>query len=217
MTTSRKQILDYLDNKPLTTTAELSRALKMTPANVRHHLRVLIEEGAVEVAERGPSNGRGRPIFLYSRTQQSQSHNLDGLAHATLKTQLSDRSDEERSRALQQIASYMAQAEDRPPASQQAHQQASLLVSLTHRLNHAVQRLNEMGYSARWEAHSQAPRLRLGHCPYLAILPEHPELCQMDAYLLEDLLGVPATQTKKRAQDSRGARYCLFIAGKTNP
>jgi predicted ArsR family transcriptional regulator len=86
--------------------------------------------------------------------------------------------------------------------------------NLTQRLGLAVQRLNEMGYQARWEAHRDAPRLFLGHCPYLAILPEHPELCQMDAHLLENLLGVPASQVKKRAQDSRGARYCLFVAGK---
>jgi predicted ArsR family transcriptional regulator len=120
-------------------------------------------------------------------------------------TYLNDRSDDERSLALEQIASHLVPGGDRLPAS------------LTHRLYQAVQRLNELGYQARWEAHSEAPRLLLGHCPYAAILPGHPELCKMDAYLLEGLLGVPVAQTKKRAQDSRGARYCLFIAGKTNP
>lgn len=213
MPTSRKLILDYLHQKPLTTAAELSRALKMTPANVRHHLRVLIEEGAVEVAERGPSRGRGRPTLLFALTQQSQSHYLDGLAHVLLKMHLDERSGEERSLALQQIARFLAASEEHQTAAQQAH----LPGSLTHRLYQAVQRLNQMGYQARWEAHSQAPRLLLGHCPYAAILPEHPELCQMDAHLLERLLGASVTQTKKRAQDSRGARYCLFIAGKSNP
>jgi len=213
MTTSRKLILDYLQHKPLATATELSRALKMTPANVRHHLRVLIEEGAVEVAERGISHGRGRPTMLYALTQRSQSHNLDGLAHALLKAYLNDHSGEERSIALQQIASLLAAGKDPQPGSQPA----SSMASLTHRLYQAVQHLNEMGYQARWEAHSQAPRLLLGHCPYVAILPEHPELCQMDASLIESLLGAPVAQTKKRAQDSRGARYCLFLAGKINP
>jgi predicted ArsR family transcriptional regulator len=209
MPASRKLILDYLHQKPLTTAAELSRALKMTPANVRHHLRVLIQEGVVEVAERGPSLGRGRPTMLYALTRQSQSHNLDGLAHALLKTHLDERPAEKRPLALQQIANLLVASEE--------PQLASLLGSLTHRLYQAVQRLNKMGYQARWEAHSQAPRLLLGHCPYAAILPEHPELCQMDAYLIESLIDAPVTQTKKLAQDSRGARYCLFLAGKSNP
>jgi len=211
MPSGRKLILEHLQHKPLTTTAELSRALKMTPANVRHHLRVLIDEGAVEVAEQGRSPRRGRPTLLYVLTQQSQSHNLDGLAHALLKALLDDRSDDERSLALQKIANLLAAVEDR----QQAPQQGSPLGSLTNRLTQAVQHLNELGYRARWEAHSEAPRLLLGHCPYAAILPEHPELCQVDAYLLESLVGAPVTQTKKRARDSRGARYCLFLAGRS--
>jgi predicted ArsR family transcriptional regulator len=212
MPTSRKLILDYLEHKPLASTAELSRALKMPPASVRHHLRLLVEQGVVEVAERGISHGRGRPAPLYALARQSQSHNLDGLAHALLKTHLGERSAEGRSLALQQIAGFLAQGKERQPLSQQA----SLLGSLSHRLYQAVQRLNELGYQARWEAHSEAPRLLLGHCPYAAILPEHPELCQMDAFLIESLLETPATQTKKRAQDSRGARYCLFLIGKIN-
>lgn len=181
----------------------------MTPANVRHHLRVLIDEGAVELATRIPPHGRGRPALLYTLTQKSHDHNLDGLAHALLETYLEDLSNEERSRLLQHLASLLALDEEHKPASQPA--------SLTHRLYHAIQHLNKMGYQARWEAHREAPRLSLGHCPYVDILPEHPELCQVDAYLIEELLGVPARQIKKRAQDSRGARYCLFIAGKTNP
>jgi predicted ArsR family transcriptional regulator len=217
VTSSRKLILDYLQHKPLTTTVELSRALKMTPANVRHHLRVLIEEGAVEAAEQGISHGRGRPTLLYALTQQSQSHNLDGLAHALLKTHLGDRPAEERSLALLQIARLLTTGEDRQLSDQRASLKASLKASLTYRLYQTVQRLNQLGYQARWEAHSQAPHLLFGHCPYATILPEHPELCQMDAYLLESLLGAPVTQTKKRAQDSRGARYCLFLAGKSNP
>lgn len=209
VTTSRKSILEYLSNKPQATAIELSRALKMTPANVRHHLRVLVDEGAVELATHIPPHGRGRPALLYALTQKSQDHNLDGLAHALLEATLKDRSDEERSQLIQSIADYLAMSEENKPGSQQA--------SLTHRFYKAIQHLNKMGYQARWEAHSEAPRLLLGHCPYAAILPEHPELCQMDAYLLEELLGVPARQIKKRAQDSRGARYCLFITGKINP
>ena len=213
MTTSRKSILDYLQNKPQATAIELSRALKMTPANVRHHLGILIEEGAVELATRVPPHGRGRPALLFTLTQKSHGNNLDGLSHALLKAYIEDRSVEKRSQMLRHIASYLAMSDENKPVSQPASQPASL----THRLYQAIQHLNKMGYQARWEAHREAPRLLLGHCPYATILQEHPELCQIDAYLLEELLGVPVDQIKKLAQDSRGARYCLFIARKINP
>lgn len=204
MTSTRKLILDYLQIKPFATAAELSHALKMTTANVRHHVNVLMEEGAVEVIAQQPPQGRGRPAHLYNLTQQAHRHNLDGLASAMLKTYLSNKAPEYQSASLKQIAKNMASTANLKPAT-----------SLPQRLFQAVHRLNEMGYQTRWEAHSEAPHLILGHCPYAAILPEHPELCQLDSYLIEELLGVPASQAKKLAQDLRGARYCLFIVGKS--
>jgi len=204
MTSSRKQILDYLQSKDLASASELSHALKMTTANVRHHLRVLAEEGAIEVISQRPAQGRGRPALLYNLTQQAHRHNLDGLASAMLETLVTSQSSEGRSEALQQIARALASAGNQKTP-----------VHLTQRLFRAIQRLNEMGYQAHWEAHREAPRLVLGHCPYASILPEHPELCLMDASLLENLLGVPAQQAKKLAQDSQGASYCLFLAGKS--
>jgi predicted ArsR family transcriptional regulator len=203
VTTTRKLILDYLQKKHLASATELGHALKMTSANARHHLGVLIEEGAVEVAMRRPIQGRGRPEQLYTLTLQAHSHNLDSLASALLRYVFTSQPGEDRSNALSQVAGSLASVENPKTAA-----------NLTQRLYQAVQHLNEMGYQARWEAHSEAPRLLLGHCPYAAILPEHPELCQMDAFLVESLLGTPARQAKKLAQDSRGARYCLFIAGR---
>ena len=204
MATTRKLILDYLQIKPFATTSELSHALKMTTANVRHHLNVLMEEGAVEVIAQQPPQGRGRPAHLYNLTQQAHRHNLDGLASALLTTYLSVQAPEGRSARFKQIAQRLASTASLKPAA-----------SLTQRLFQSVHRLNEMGYQARWEAHSEAPHLVLGHCPYAAILPEHPELCLLDSYIIEDLLGVPARQAKKLAQDLRGTRYCLFIVGKS--
>jgi len=203
MTTTRKLIIDYLQIKPLATTTELSHALKMTAANVRHHLSVLMEEGAVEVIAKQPPQGRGRPAHLYNLSQQAHRHNLDGLASALLKSYLSNNTPENQSTSLRQIAKNLASTASLKPAT-----------SLPQRLYQAVHRMNEMGYQARWEAHSEAPHLILGHCPYAAILPEHPELCQLDSFMIEDLVGVPARQAKKLAQDLRGARYCLFMVGK---
>jgi predicted ArsR family transcriptional regulator len=82
---------------------------------------------------------------------------------------------------------------------------------LTRVLGEAVQRLNDLNYKARWEAHSDAPHVLFYNCPYAAIVADHPELCRMDAALLEHLIGRPASLAS-RLGDQRGrAPYCLFL------
>ena len=61
----------------------------------------------------------------------------------------------------------------------------------------------------------QMPRVViLGHCPYAEILPSHPELCLLDAHLLEVLLEVPVKQTARQEKTSQGLRQCVFVVGK---
>lgn len=200
MPPSRKLILDYLERNPYTSPAELSRALQMTSANIRHHLGVLVEQGAVEVVARRLPQGRGRPASLYALSSQAHRHNLEALASALLGILLNHLPPESQKTALREIATRLVGSETHTSTT-----------SLTQRLTQAVRHLDRMGYKARWEAHSQAPWLVLGHCPYAAILPDHPELCRLDAALLESLIGHPVELERKQAVDSRGARYCLFI------
>jgi predicted ArsR family transcriptional regulator len=82
--------------------------------------------------------------------------------------------------------------------------------SLTKRLSQTIQVLSQHHYQARWEAHSDGPRLLLGHCPYAAILEKHPELCRMDAYILEELVGTSVEQVARLARNSRGMTFCIF-------
>lgn len=196
---TRARILDYLQKKGPTSAAELARALKTTMANVRHHLTTLEQEGAVEVAAHRPPGGRGRPALLYDLTRHIQSHNLPLLASALMKTLLEPLPAEAHPEILRQIARNLAPT---PP---------SPTLHLTRRLHKAVEYLNQMNYQARWEAHAQAPHMLLGHCPYSAILAQHPQLCQMDAFLIEVLCGVSAHQIKKLAADGRGGKVCLFL------
>ncbi|MFC2053962.1 hypothetical protein ACFLV7_06640, partial [Chloroflexota bacterium] len=85
------------------------------------------------------------------------------------------------------------------------------------RLHYTIEYLNKLIYRARWEAHSEAPRIILGYCPYANILPEHPELCSLDGYLLEELLGAPVTQISKLTTDERGIPSCTFRAEIVSP
>ena len=66
--------------------------------------------------------------------------------------------------------------------------------NLTRRLYRTTEILNQQHYQARWEARPDAPRLVLGHCPFSAILEEHPELCKLDAYLIERFTGASSSK-----------------------
>jgi predicted ArsR family transcriptional regulator len=84
-------------------------------------------------------------------------------------------------------------------------------VPVTKRLVRAVARLNELHYRARWEASAAGPRVILGHCPYTAIVADYPELCRMDAFLLETRLGSAVTQTAKLQLNAKGLPFCAFL------
>jgi predicted ArsR family transcriptional regulator len=205
--TSRQKLLDYLRDHRAVTAGELSQALKMTQANARHHLEILREQGVVQVVGRRPSQGKGRPARIYSQSEQSLGHNLERLASALLEEIASSpaMTNEE---VWQRIARRVAQVPYPTVVSRgDALRQGT---RLTQSLYQAVRRLNEMHYQARWEARSDTPRVILGHCPYAAILAEHPEICQLDASLLEEMLGYPLEQTARLAKDGRGMTYCAF-------
>jgi predicted ArsR family transcriptional regulator len=200
MKTSRQRVLEYVQAHYPVTAANLSQALKMTEANARHHLAILEERGLVQPVGQRPPQGKGRPSRLFMPSEHTLGHNLDQLAAALLDLLKSRGDPVELDTALRDLATRIAQTEPVQASN-----------SLTRRLYRAVQRLNELHYRARWEAWRGAPRLILGHCPYAAILHQHPELCRMDAYLLQGLAGARAEQTNKLIPDSQGALHCTFL------
>jgi predicted ArsR family transcriptional regulator len=202
MKTSRQRVLEYLLAHYPVTAADLSQALHMTEANARHHLSVLQERGLVQPAGLRAPPGKGRPSRLYQPSEGRLGHNLDQLAAAMLSWLKNRSTPAELEAALGDLAGQIAG----PIASAQAPRSENL----TQRLYRAVHRLNELHYQARWEAWRGAPRLILGHCPYLAILPQHPELCRLDAYLLGGLAGAQVEQTARLAPDTQGALHCIF-------
>jgi predicted ArsR family transcriptional regulator len=196
--TTRKLIIEHLKTRRTASATEIGHAIRVTPANIRHHLEVLMDEGVVQIAGERPSDGRGRPTHLYSLVEQVKGHNLDGLASALLQESLETLPEEERKMTLERVANRLIEYS------------IPSVGGLTQRLYSAIRQLNNLNYQARWEAHADAPRLQLGHCPYAAILPGHPELCQMDGKLLERLLNAPVLQTAKLSRNSRGEAYCSF-------
>jgi predicted ArsR family transcriptional regulator len=189
--TTRQKILDYLKRNRSVSSREIARALHMTPANARHHLGILAADGRVEVASQR-QGGKGRPEKVYRLAGTLAGDNLSALADALLT---------EAGGTVEMEALGKRIAGEKIESGQ----------PLMRRLASVVERLNGMHYQARWEAGAEGPRVVLGHCPYAAVIGKHPELCHMDASLLENLLGGGVRQTAKLEIGAGGMPYCVFV------
>ncbi len=193
MITARQKVLAYLNKTRTASAREISRALKMSAATVRHHLRVLTEDGRLELTSVRRRDGRGRPEKVYSLPRAALGDNLSALSDALLTEAKSEIQ-------MEALAKYLIgefNFAGRP---------------LVKQLNLTVEKLNQMNYHARWEAGSQGPRIIFTHCPYAAIIEKHPELCKMDEAMLKGWMGQPVTQIFKIGKD--GSSVCVFTLGR---
>jgi predicted ArsR family transcriptional regulator len=195
--TTRQQILEVLQSKGQASAAEIGSLLHLTSANVRHHLGNLEREGLVQPGGNAPGSGRGRPALLYRLRAPAQAHNLDYLSSILLRLRAHSSTEED-------LAARLAAGllDEFAPLE--------LARSPAMRVASAVQRLNKFHYQARWEAHTSGARIILGHCPYAAIVQNHPELCRMDAELLEGLLGAAVEHTARLEPAPSGLPQCVF-------
>ena len=201
MKTTRQRILEYLEIKHVAASLDFSRALHVTTANIRHHLSVLLQEGVIEVVGARAAGNRGRPSRLYALSRHITAHNLDNLVDILLQELTESASPQEQYTFLAKVARRLAKT-SRPEGK-----------NLTQRFYQAIQKLSEMNYQARWEARPKTPLVIFNHCPYAAVLHKHPELCQMDIFLLENLLGSSVTQIARRERTNQGVSHCIFKVG----
>lgn len=192
MATARQKIIAYFTKNRSASAREISRALKMSAATVRHHLRVMTADGRLELSFARGREGRGRPEKVYSLPRAALGNNLSALGDAILV----EAGSSVRMEALAKRLAGEANFASHPVAK---------------RLNLTIEKLNAMNYHARWEAGPHGPRLIFGHCPYAAIIEKHPELCKMDESLLNELMGDTATQMFKIGKE--GSSSCVFALG----
>jgi predicted ArsR family transcriptional regulator len=195
---TRSRILDYLRKQQTATVHELSSALTMTGANVRHHLGVLESSELIELVSQR-REGRGRPVAVYGLSRRMLGDGLDGLAGALLEGLLRNASEAEQEVRLKSVALRLG-----------GNTMPGRVPSALRQLTQAVDRLNELHYQARWEAGIDGAHIILGHCPYAAIIATYPELCRMDAYLLEQGSGSPVEQMAKLQPSAKGYPFCVF-------
>jgi predicted ArsR family transcriptional regulator len=196
---TRQRILEILETRSTASAEELAHILQLTPANIRHHLGKLEQDGRVSAIGERPPRGRGRPTRIFALPRRAKG--TDHLAGYLLDQSLSTLNPDQQAAFLRVLAIRLG---------------GELISALhiTQRLAATVRRLNELEYEARWEAHALAPRIILGNCPYASIIADHPELCQMDVHLLENLIGRPVKQTAKLERNQQGLMICGFVVGR---
>jgi len=209
MPTSRQQILAYIRKYQIASAMDISYALEMTQANARHHLAHLEANGLIEVTGQRRGEGRGRPVQVYTLSRAARGDNLEHLAIALIAERLAELSSADREDALRGIARRLAMADKSRGISPAGLPRQS--ISITRSLAMTVERLNELHYQARWEASAAGPRVVLGHCPYAGIVGAHPELCQMDAFILEERLTLLVQHVAKLQQSEKGLPFCKFL------
>jgi predicted ArsR family transcriptional regulator len=190
MMTARQKVLTHLTKNRSASAREISRSLKMSAATVRHHLRVMVGDGRLEMESVRPREGRGRPEKVYSLPRAALGDNLSALGEALLTEAGSKLKMEAVAKRLVGESDFASQP-------------------IAKRLNLIVEKLNQMNYHARWEAGAEGPRILFGHCPYAAIVRKHPELCEMDVSLLSLLTVRPVLRESKSETQRSGA--CPFV------
>lgn len=186
---TREQILDYLSRHPLSTAAQIAVALRLTASDVRYHLGVLREEGAVVAVAKENRRGKGRPAAVFRLTPKSQQTYLEPLTRALLNSLRRALPEGEVERAL---------------AAALAGEKADARHPLRTRLQSAMERLEALHFDPRWEAHRFGPRVIFHRCPYAELVQDYPELCRADRLMLEQMLGVSVEAV------AVGAPPCIF-------
>ena len=202
--TSRQRILVYLSQHKGASAAEIGRSLRVTAANVRQHLSILVSDGRVQVLGLRPGEARGRPVQIYGLADAAMmGDHLAGLAGALLAQMAESVPKDKQDAFLRALALRL-----KPDGSGRP---GEVGVNITRRLAMSIEQVNRLGYAARWEAHAAAPRIIFEHCPYRALVEKHPELCRMDALLLAEYLGREVEQTAKLEKNVRGTLFCQFV------
>ncbi len=197
MQSTRSRIIHFLRSNSAASAGDLARALDMTTANIRYHLKILLEEGHLQITGQRQAGGAGRPIFLYGLSPGFLGENLEILLGALLE--LVDGED----RSPYQDTAQILADHDYP------HQ-----TNRISRYNLAIERLNEFRYHASWQARPDGPQVELRHCPYRDLALTHPQICLIDQELVSRLFDIPMEMIQKRDFGQNPYSPCIFSSQK---
>ncbi len=181
--TRERVVRSILEAGP-STAAALAERLDLTPAAVRRHLDLLVEEGAVEAREPRTvaSRGRGRPAKLFALTEAGRDHfdhQYDALAADALRfLQETGGDDAVRAFADRRVAFIEERFDDVAAANPGLTPVQAL-----------AQVLTAEGYAAAVREVPVGEQLCQQHCPVSHVASEFPQLCEAETAAIGRVLG----------------------------
>lgn len=181
---TRQRVVQLILGDGPQTAKQLADKLDLTPAAVRRHLTVLLDDGVLDSrAERVyGARGRGRPskVFVLTDTGRAEFRQAyDELALSAIR-QLLDKAGPD---ALQELASERAEGiEQRYLEAREQRPEASAMELL-------VDALGIDGYAPSVRPVSSGDQLLQHHCPIAHVAAEYPLLCEVETQLFSRLLG----------------------------
>lgn len=181
------------------TVDELAQDLDLTDNAVRAHLATLERDGLVRQC--GVRRGSGKPATIYHLSPEAEQH--FPKAYAPVLQQLLE------------VLSTCLSAEQVEAIMQSTGRQLAThwklsAEELRERLQQAVSVLNELGGLAELEERADRYLIQGYSCPLAAVVPGHPEICQLTKTLLAELVGTPVEEHCKHDAPV----HCCFTTAK---
>jgi predicted ArsR family transcriptional regulator len=192
-----------LENGPSTAVA-IGERLGLTPAGVRRHLDLLIEDGILEAREpHSPLvRGRGRPSKVFVMTDDGREkfeHSYDDLAVAALRF------------ITAQTGPHMVNIFAKFRADEMGRKVKPSMVASKNKGAVLADFLTEEGYAATIHDRGAGEEICQHHCPIAHVAAEFPQLCEAETELFSSLLG---THVQRLATIAHGDGVCTTFVPK---
>ena len=195
-----------LENGPSTAVA-IGERLGLTPAGVRRHLDLLIEDGILEAREPHSAlvRGRGRPSKVFVMTDDGREkfeHSYDDLAVAALRF------------ITAQSGPHLVSLFSKFRADEMGRKAEPILAKSKDRSEALAEFLTQEGYAANVQKRELGEELCQHHCPIAHVAAEFPQLCEAETALFSKVLG---THVQRLATIAHGDGVCTtFIPPKAS-
>ena len=85
MITIRNEIIEKLKEDQTATAIGLAKNLSVTIANIRYHLKILMQKGVVEIIDEVNLEYRGRPTLIFALSRKEKSTGINTLLRSNLE------------------------------------------------------------------------------------------------------------------------------------
>ena len=194
-----------LENGP-STAVVIGERLGLTPAGVRRHLDLLIEDGILEARE--PHNaivrGRGRPSKVFVMTDDGREkfeHSYDDLAVAALRF------------ITAQSGPHLVSLFSKFRADEMGRKAEPILAKSMNRSEALAEFLTQEGYATNVQKRELGEELCQHHCPIAHVAAEFPQLCEAETALFSKVLG---THVQRLATIAHGDGVCTTFIPKVS-